>query len=124
MILSYSGRLAHTAETWESMHLNEVPNDLKQQGVTPGRVSAVFMCPDATFNKCKDKPANWGVKSGFGRAIPMATGKEQRARDQIRSAGPSQINQMADVANVKEGNDIGADGEDFICVLHAEEDDE
>ncbi|THH17513.1 hypothetical protein EUX98_g9116 [Antrodiella citrinella] len=116
MILSYSGHLAHTVKTWESTHLNEVPEDLQAQGITPGRVGQVFMCPEATFKVCKDKPADWGKKSGYGRTLPVATGQQQHESQQLRRQGMVQDNATVDTISPDQDTDM------IIVIEDVEED--
>lgn len=115
MILSYSGRLLHTVEPWESMHQNLVPKDLREQGVTPGRVSMVFMCPEETYQLCKGMAADWGTKEGFGMTRGMATGAEERDRQKLRrdEKGKGVEKLLVDAEEDSE--------EDFIYLLDYEE---
>ncbi|KAJ6622388.1 hypothetical protein B0H10DRAFT_1678518, partial [Mycena sp. CBHHK59/15] len=60
---SMSADLYHAIDAWEP---SPIPPEVAAQHITPGRISAVFFCPEKTARTLEGKPKNWNRDTAGG----------------------------------------------------------
>lgn len=81
ILIFMSGALYHSVSKWISA---PVPQEIKDLGISGGRVSTVFFFPEASLEALEGKPPLWGRRTMGGKICDALDFRHARAEETRR----------------------------------------